>query len=114
MNDPRILAVATATPRHTYTQKEVRVFAARLFSGLLGEEARLLDVFDHAEIATRHSCVPIEWVQEAHTFAEKNARYVEEAVNLGSEVARRGLGRAQLGATRLGPLLFISSPGISA
>lgn len=113
MNDPRILAVATATPHHAYAQQEVRAIAARLFSGLLGEDARLLDVFDHAEIATRHSCVPIERIQEAHSFAEKNARYVEEAVNLGSRVARLVLERAQLDATDVDHILFISSTGIS-
>jgi alkylresorcinol/alkylpyrone synthase len=113
MNDPRILAVATATPRHCYRQEEVRAFAARLFSGLLKEESRLLEVFDHGEIETRRSCVPIEWVQEAHTFAERNARYVEEAVDLGSEVARRVLERARLEATDIDHILFISSTGIS-
>jgi alkylresorcinol/alkylpyrone synthase len=113
MNDPRILAVATATPRYSYSQKEVRAFAARLFSGLLSEAPRLLDVFDHAEIETRHLCVPIEWMEEPHSFAEKNARYVEEAVNLGSEVTRRVLERAHLDATDVDHVLFMSSTGIS-
>jgi alkylresorcinol/alkylpyrone synthase len=113
MNDPRILAVATATPPFSYTQREVRAFAARLFSGLLKEDSRLLEVFDHAEIGTRYSCVPIEWISEPRTFAEKNARYVEEAVNLGSEVTRRVLERAHMDAAGVDHVIFISSTGIS-
>jgi len=113
MSDPRILAVATATPRHCYSQEEVRAFGARLFTRLLGTEPRMLDIFDHAEIATRHSCVPLEWMEAPHTFAEKNARYVEEAVSLGSEVARRALERAGLAATDVDHILFVSSTGIA-
>jgi len=113
MKDPRVLAVATATPRYRYSQPEVRAFAARLFTRLANEEPRMLDVFDHAEIGARHSCVSLEWMEEGHTFARKNARYVEEAVNLGCEVAQRVLERAQLAPDDVDHIVFVSSTGIS-
>jgi alkylresorcinol/alkylpyrone synthase len=113
MNDPRILAVATATPPYKYSQKEVRAFAARRFAGLLSEAPQLLDVFDNAEIETHYLCVPLEWMEVPRGFAEKTARYVEEAVNLGSEVTQRALERAHLDATDVDHVLFMSSTGIS-
>ena len=77
MNDPHLIAVATATPRYCHSQAEVCAFAARVFSPLLAEEPRLLDIFDNAEISTRYLCIPLEWMEESRTFAQKNARYVE-------------------------------------
>ena len=83
MPEPRIIAVATATPRYSTPQPQAREFAARHFADMVQAEPRLLDVFDNAGIHTRYSCVPLEWMVEERSFAAKNARYVEEAVPAG-------------------------------
>ena len=113
MKAPRILAVATATPPFALRQSDIRVFASHLFHDLVEVDRRLLEVFDHSEIQTRYSCMPLEWFGETRTFAEKNACYVEAAVNLGCEVTRRVLERAHLSAADIDHIVFISSTGIA-
>jgi alkylresorcinol/alkylpyrone synthase len=110
---PRILAVATATPAIEHRQGEIRAFAARHFADLVAEDPRLLDVFDHTGIDTRFLCVPLEWLSTAGSFAEKNARYVNEAVDLGANVAARALERAHLRPEDVDHILYVSSTGIS-
>jgi alkylresorcinol/alkylpyrone synthase len=113
MHEPRIIAVATATPPIATSQRDARAFAARLFAGLLAQDARLLDIFDHAQISTRYSCVPIDWIEQPHSFAEKNARYVEEAVRLACEVCVAVLRRAGLAPADIDHVIFVSSTGIA-
>lgn len=113
MRDPRIIAVATATPPLAYRQSEIRAFAERHFDAILQEDRRLLEVFDHAAIGTRYLCVPLEWLGEKRGFAEKNERYIEHAVELGSEVTRQVLDRAGMSASDVDHVVFISSTGIA-
>jgi alkylresorcinol/alkylpyrone synthase len=113
MSAPRIIAVATATPRHSTPQAQVRAFAAEHFREIVEAEPRLLEVFDNTGIDTRHSCVPLEWMAEERSFAAKNARYIEEAVPLACEVARRALERAHLSATDVDHVIYLSSTGIA-
>jgi len=54
-----------------------------------------------------------EWFGERHTFAERNALYVETAVKLGCEAATRALERAQLTPRDVDHVVFVSSTGLS-
>jgi alkylresorcinol/alkylpyrone synthase len=110
---PRLLAVASATPPHVTRQEDARSLAALLFSEALGEDGRLIQVFDHAEIRKRHMCVPLEWFATDHSFAEKNALYVEHAVRLAREVAEKAMARAGLGSGEIDHVVFVSSTGLA-
>lgn len=110
---PSIISVATAVPPHAIRQQDARDFAAHLFAGAIRDDARLLDVFTNVEIETRYACRPLQWFAEKHTFAEKNACYVEEAVRLGGDVARLALERARLGPEDIDHFVFVSSTGIA-
>ncbi len=111
---PRLIAVATALPSHTITQPEARAFVAQLFRDALGADpARLLAVFDHSGIATRHACMPLEWYSVPHDFGDSNARYVEHALALAAECGRGALERAGLDAGDVTHLMFVSSTGIA-
>jgi len=113
MNDPRLLAVATAVPRHVVRQADARRFAETLFADMLQVDRRLIEVFENSEIESRHTSAPLEWFGERHTFAERNALYVETAVELGREAVTRALERAHLSARDIGHIIFVSSTGIS-
>jgi len=112
-SSPRLIALATALPPHAVRQDDVKRLAARLFSAAVGPGERLLDVFDHAEIETRYLCVPIEWLGERHTFAEKNDLYIEHATRLGCDAARAAIGRAGLSARDVDHIVFVSSTGLA-
>jgi alkylresorcinol/alkylpyrone synthase len=113
MKDPHLVAVATAVPPHVVRQSDARRFAETLFADTLRIDPRLLEVFENAGIEKRHTSAPLEWFGEQHTFAERNALYVETAVNLGTEVARRVLERAQLSPHDIDHIIFVSTTGIS-
>ena len=113
MKHPGIVAVATAGPPHVVRQAEARRFAETLFADMLQVDRRLLEVFENSEIHARHTSAPLEWFGERHTFAERNALYVETAVRLGCEVTERALERAQLSPRDIGHVILVSSTGIS-
>jgi alkylresorcinol/alkylpyrone synthase len=110
---PRLLSVATATPPHVTRQGDARALAAALFAEAIGADGRLIEVFDHAQIRQRHMCVPLDWFATDHTFAEKNALYVEHAVRLASEVAVKALARSGFEPADVDHVVFVSSTGLA-
>jgi alkylresorcinol/alkylpyrone synthase len=112
-HSPRLIALATAVPPHVLRQGDVARFAAHLFPETLGNRERLLEMFEHTDIEQRHMCVPLDWFASAHDFAEKNDLYVENAVRLGAEVARRVLSEAGLEPSDVDHLVFVSSTGLA-
>lgn len=110
---PRLISLATASPPHVVRQQDARVLVAHLFSDMLGSEQRLIEVFDHAMIDKRHTCVPLEWFATDHSFAEKNALYIENAVRLASDATRATLARAGLSPRDVDHVVFVSSTGIA-
>jgi len=107
------VAVATAVPSHVARQGDARGLVAQLFSQSLGGDDRLLAVFENAQIEQRHVCAPLEWYAEDHSFADKNRRYVENAVQLASEATLRALERAHLTPRDVDHVVFVSSTGLA-
>ena len=111
----RLVSLATAVPPHAVTQADAKEFARNLFRETLREDHdRLLGVFEHAGIRQRNVCAPLEWFATDHDFAEKNALYVENAVELGRTVAERAMAQAGLEPRDIDHLVFVSSTGIAA
>lgn len=111
--NPRVLSMATAVPRHRVSQETAKDFARAMFSGVYKDVERLLPVFDNVSIEGRNFCVPPEWFYEDHTFPEKNALYVENALNLSEKAARRALDRAGVEPGEVGAVFFVSTTGLS-
>lgn len=110
---PRLVALATGTPPHPIRQGDARGLAAQLFSSAADVDPRLLQVFENAQIETRHLCVPLEWFATRHSFAEANDLYVERGLALAADVAGRALARAGLGPQDVDVVLFVSSTGLA-
>lgn len=110
---PRLAAVATAVPPYRLDQREVMARAARLFDGAFPDLDRLLGVFDNAAIATRYSCVPIEWYMRDHGFAERNRLYLENALALIEKAASDALDASGLAPADIDALVSVSSTGIA-
>ena len=111
--NPRILSVATAVPKHRVAQRTAKNFAHAMFSGVYKDVERLLPVFDNVEIDGRNFCVPPEWFYEDHTFPEKNALYVEHALELSEKAAHRALDKAGADPSEVGAIFFVSTTGLS-
>ncbi len=105
--------MASALPPHRVGQEDAKEFARRLFAGAHRDIGRLLPIFDNARIENRYFCVPQEWFEEDHTFPEKNALYVEHALNLSEKAARRALDRATVSLEEVGAVFFVSTTGLA-
>jgi alkylresorcinol/alkylpyrone synthase len=110
---PKILSVATALPRYRVGQEEAKAFARSMFSRRDGDFERLLPIFDNVNVDTRYFCVPVEWFGRDHGFPEKNALYVEHALDLSEKAAKRALDRVGAGPEDVGAIFFVSTTGIS-
>src|SRR5215470_9867509 len=94
-NDPpTLLSIATSVPKHRLDQGEVIAVAPRLFDREKSDIDRLMPVFDNAGIATRYSCVPIDWYLQPHGWRERNQLYLDNAVELLTEATERALADA--------------------
>jgi alkylresorcinol/alkylpyrone synthase len=111
--NPKILSVATALPPYRIGQGEVKELARGMFSGAYGDFERLLKVFDNTNIDGRYFCVPAAWFEEDHTFTEKNALYVEHALDLSEKAARRALDKVGAEPEDVGAIFFVSTTGLS-
>jgi alkylresorcinol/alkylpyrone synthase len=109
----RIGGIATAVPEHVLRQTAVAAGAHQIFSRDFNDFSRLLPVYANAEIDTRHSCVPIEWYYEPHSFTERNRLYIENAVKLLIVAAERALERANFDFADIDGIVVASSSGIA-
>jgi len=110
---PRILSVATALPPYRVGQEEAKTFARGMFSRRDGDFERLLPIFDNVNVDSRYFCVPVEWFERDHGFPEKNALYIEHALDLSEKAAARALDRIGAGPEDVGAVFFVSTTGIS-
>jgi alkylresorcinol/alkylpyrone synthase len=111
---PRILALATAVPRHRLGQEEVARRARLIFRGSADFDLdRLMPVFAHAGIGQRFSCVPIDWFERPHGWVERNALYLEHAVDLIVNAANAALDRARLDPADIDEIVCVSTTGIA-
>ncbi|MCJ7839504.1 type III polyketide synthase [Lederbergia sp. NSJ-179] len=79
---PRIISIGTAVPEFAIHQEEAMELARHLFSGSMKDIDRLLKVFRNGEIQKRYFVKPLDWYMESHSFSEKNAIFIEAAVEL--------------------------------
>lgn len=110
---PRLASLATAVPRHVLEQDEVAAAATAIFGLDDPALARLLPVFRNAGIARRQSAMPLDWFRTPHGFGERNAIYLEVAVDLLEAAARTALERAGLAADEIDGVVTVSTSGIA-
>jgi alkylresorcinol/alkylpyrone synthase len=101
MPAPRLAELATAVPAHVLDQDAIRAAAAEhgIFGDALRVNSPMWRVFDNAGIATRRSCMPIEWHARGHGWRERSQVYLESALAL-LETARATAWRAPVAASR--------------
>jgi alkylresorcinol/alkylpyrone synthase len=111
---PRLLSLATAVPAYALGQREVAERARHLFAATATLDLdRLMPVFAHAGIERRYSGVPIEWYEQPHGWAERNALYLDQAVRLLERAARTALARARLRTDEIDAIVVSSTTGIA-
>ncbi len=110
---PRLAALSTAVPPCKLAQADIRTWARTQFQGRVRDIDRMLPAFDNAGIDTRYSCMPLDWFSKPRGWAEKNARYLEHAVDLLTEAAENCLAQAGITAEEVDALVTVSTTGIA-
>jgi alkylresorcinol/alkylpyrone synthase len=87
--------------------------AAHIFDRKRSEIERLIPVYANAGIDTRYSCVPLDWYAGEHSWAQRNAIYVENAVKLLADAATRCLEQTGRDFADIDALVTVSTTGIS-
>jgi alkylresorcinol/alkylpyrone synthase len=113
-NAPRLLALSTALPPFTLRQADIEHRARGYFSGAAALDLeRLMPVFANAGIETRYSCVPLDWYDRPHGWAERNELYLEHAVRLLERATRASLADAALKPDDIDAVVTVSTSGIA-
>ncbi len=111
---PRLLALATSVPPFRLAQTEIQSRAPGFFAGANALDIdHLLPVFANAGIDARYSCVPLEWYDRPHGWAERNALYLENALDLLEKASRQALAQAGLEANQIDSVVVVSTTGIA-
>jgi alkylresorcinol/alkylpyrone synthase len=108
----RLLSVATAVPPYPLDQADVIERVKRLFGGAAALD-RLLPVFTNTGICTRYSCVPIEWYDRPHGWAERNRIYLAAALDLLEATTIELLDRAGRSKDAIDAIVVASTTGIA-
>ena len=87
--------------------------ARALFPGRGVDVDRLLPVYANAGIARRYSCVPLDWYEQPHAWAEKNRLYIDNALTLLERVTTDCLKTAGLGKDDIDAIVCVSTSGIA-
>ncbi|CUA80273.1 type III polyketide synthase [Anoxybacillus suryakundensis] len=110
---PSIAAVELAELPYRVSQKEVMNAIKCMFQHRYEHIDRLLCIFEHDHIQSRAFVQPLDWYMTEHSFAEKNALYIEHAVRYGKEVIERCLQSANIHFEDIEAIFYISTTGIA-
>lgn len=109
----RISAVATAVPEFVLHQSDVVARAREIFAPDVPDFDRFAPVYANAGVATRYSCVPLDWYGRAHSFGERNTLYIDNALALLEQVARGLLEKHGLSSDDIDALVVVSTTGMA-
>ncbi len=109
----KVISVSTEDAPSKFAQSDVREFAHELFSSSRSDVDRLINVFDHASISSRHFTEERSWYGKEHGFEERNGLFVKNAMKMSAECTRKCLENAGLRPQDIHHIIFVSSTGLS-
>ena len=110
---PRIRAVATATPPYVMTQESTRDCARQVFADRTRDFDRMAPIFTNAGIDQRNSSVPMDWYYQPKSWSERNAAFLDSALDVIERATRTALARAQLEPHDIDAIVAVSSTGVA-
>lgn len=108
-----LVSLATAVPRFGLAQDDVARRAGELFAPMVADFSRLTPIYRNAEIEQRHSCVPIDWYSQPHSFGDRNDLFLSNATDLLAEAGGKALAKAGITAQEIDTVVTICSTGIA-
>ena len=110
----RIASVASALPRHYYSQNVITKELEKYWEGKL-ENPRLLErLHSHMGVDGRYLALPAEAYEHLTTWGQANSAWIECALELGQSAICQALTRAGLDRRDLHALFIVSVTGIAS
>ena len=110
----KIASVASAFPKHYYSQDVLTAELKKFWKGKLGNPKLLDRVHSHACVDGRHLALPAEAYEHMTTFGQANNAWIECAQELGETAICRALAGAGLDRSDLHALFTVSVTGIAS
>lgn len=108
-----LVSLATAVPHFGLAQDDVARRAGELFAPMVSDFSRLTPIYRNAEIEQRHSCVPIDWYSQSHSFGDRNDLFLSNATDLLAEAGEKALAEAGIEPQEIDMVVTICSTGIA-
>jgi alkylresorcinol/alkylpyrone synthase len=108
-----VFGIATAYPRHRFSQDEILAKAATVFGHRPELMARMAKSYGNAGVRSRNSCVPLAWYETSHGWPERMELFETHAVQLLTEAGRLALASAGVAPGDVAATVTISSTGIA-
>ncbi|MDX2143182.1 MAG: 3-oxoacyl-[acyl-carrier-protein] synthase III C-terminal domain-containing protein [Rhodospirillaceae bacterium] len=105
--------IATAYPPYRFGQEDVMAQAQAVFGHRPELMRRMMAAYGNAGVATRYSCVPIEWYARDHGWPERMALFESNALALLADAGRKAIAAAGISPEHIGATVTVSSTGIS-
>jgi alkylresorcinol/alkylpyrone synthase len=109
----KLVSIATAVPPYCLEQGDVAAAAQRGFGARFGDFDRLARVFKSSGILRRYAVRPLEWYFEPLGWPERNAAYLDGAVEMFVDAAGKSLEAAGISAADVDTVVTVSSTGIA-
>jgi len=104
-----IVSIATAVPKYRVTQEQ----ALERACDILPQYSSLTNVFNMTGIDARYSSVPVEWYKQPRGWKASNAVYVENALDLLTDVAGEAIAEAGLTPGNIDAVVSVSTTGLA-
>lgn len=108
-NLPRLLSLGTSLPRNRITQRQVLETLAQAKGKAL--PSRMAEILGNTGIEHRHIAMPPEYYFGERSWPDRAKVYEEAAAEMFEAAARQALARAELTASGIGQIVFVSTTG---
>ncbi|HLQ70895.1 MAG TPA: 3-oxoacyl-[acyl-carrier-protein] synthase III C-terminal domain-containing protein [Bacillota bacterium] len=114
----QIASVGLGIPKHRFPQEYVKQLITKIFPLNKEKMAKYLPVFDNAAVNERQLAIDSKWIQQQHTFQEKNDLYQECAMNYSLKAMDQALTNTDyitkdIPYNAIDIIIFVSSTGIA-
>jgi alkylresorcinol/alkylpyrone synthase len=110
---PALVSLATSVPPYRLRQEEITDWARGFFETRFPGFERLAPAFANAGIATRYSCVPLDWYSQPHDWPERTQLYIDSSLALLERATMECLEAADLTIADVDIVVTVSSTGIA-
>ena len=109
----RVISVGTAEVPYLFSQKDIKEYVYKLFSGNGGMIDRIIGVFDNSGIEYRHFAHLPEWFDKPRGFTERSDSFLTNSIALSKSAMADCLEECGADYSDFDHIIFISSTGVT-